>query len=67
MTKQQLIERFAQAQGISRQTAKLIVEEMFRMMTDILVEGDRVEIRGFGSFSMTGTPQGNQRLGSRLK
>ena len=50
MNRQQLIERFAQEQGISQQTAKFIIEGMFRMMTDTLVKGDRVEIRGFGSF-----------------
>ena len=52
MNRQQLIERFAQEQGISQQTAKFIIEGMFQMMTDTLVKGDRVEIREFGSFKV---------------
>ena len=52
MNKQQLIERLAEAEGISRNAAKRVIDLMFQHMTDTLSEGGRVEIRDFGSFSV---------------
>jgi len=50
MTKQQLIDRVAERQGISKQTAKRAVDLIFDGMTEELAGGGRIEIRGFGSF-----------------
>jgi len=53
MTKSELIERlsFADA-GLNKKEAELIVNTIFDSIGDALVSGDRVEIRGFGSFTI---------------
>ena len=57
MTKQQLIDGLAEKEGISKHTAKLIVDIIFQEMTDALARGDRIEIRGFASFSVKHYPK----------
>ena len=52
MTKQQLIDHLAQSKGISRQSAKLVVNVFFQSIADTLIKGGRVEIRDFGIFSV---------------
>lgn len=53
MTKRQLIERLAQkVEGMSAEDAKLVVDTVFQAMTEALIKGDRIEIRGFGSFEI---------------
>lgn len=54
MTKSDLIERVAlKSEGkISRSEAEVIVNTIFESMCEALVEGERIEIRGFGSFSV---------------
>ena len=52
MTKQQLIDRVKNCQGIPKQTAKRAVDLVFESMTKELAKGGRVEIRGFGSFQV---------------
>lgn len=53
MTKSELVEQLAEGQvGINRKEAELIVNTIFDSIGDALVDGDRVEIRGFGSFSV---------------
>ncbi len=50
MTKKKLIERLARQLDISQQKAKQVIDITFQAMADTLIEEDRVEIRGFGSF-----------------
>ena len=50
MTKQQLIDTIAQSNNLSKQTAKLVIETVFDNIVEALSSGDKVEIRGFGSF-----------------
>lgn len=50
MTRSDLIEKLAVEKNISIQVADAIIHEIFASMTDALVSGDRIEIRGFGSF-----------------
>ncbi len=53
MTKRQLIEKLAQKnEGLSAEDAKLVVDTIFQAMTEALAKGDRIEIRGFGSFEI---------------
>lgn len=52
MTKQQLIDRLAERQGIPKQIAKRAVDLIFDGMAEELAGGGRVEIRGFGSFQV---------------
>jgi integration host factor subunit beta len=50
MNKSELIEALAAKKGLSFKKAEEIINTIFDTMTDALVAGDRIEIRGFGSF-----------------
>ena len=50
VTKSQLIEAVAAGGGLTRKRAEQLVNTIFQSMEDALVRGDRIEIRGFGSF-----------------
>ena len=50
MNKLELISTLKSEAGISKAEAAEVVQIFFDSMTDALVEGDRVEIRGFCSF-----------------
>ena len=52
MNKSDLVNRLAEEKGVPPSTAKEIVDMFFDDMTQSLIKGDRVEIRGFGSFKM---------------
>ncbi|MGK2960150.1 MAG: integration host factor subunit beta [Candidatus Malihini olakiniferum] len=53
MTKSELIERLARQQShILAKVAEYAVKEMLEQMAATLADGDRIEIRGFGSFSL---------------
>ncbi|MDX9709043.1 MAG: integration host factor subunit beta [Trichloromonas sp.] len=53
MTKSELIERLTTVSGtVNKKEAELIVNTIFDSIGDALVGGDRVEIRGFGSFTV---------------
>lgn len=54
MNKSQLIERIAKDEGISVKNSASIVNVVFDSMSQSLSRGDRVEIRGFGSFKVKG-------------
>lgn len=53
MTKSQLIERLMEAGSeLNKKESELVVNTIFDSICDALIQGDRVEIRGFGSFSI---------------
>ena len=52
MTKSQLIEALARAEGITLKAAETAVNVTFQSMEQALVRSDRLEIRGFGSFKV---------------
>ena len=53
MNKSELIERIVdQQQELSVRDVELAVKTMLEHMTQILAAGDRIEIRGFGSFEI---------------
>ncbi|QEW05692.1 integration host factor subunit beta [Nitrincola iocasae] len=53
MTKSELIERLIeQHPQLSVKDVELAVKTMLDHMTEALSDGDRIEIRGFGSFSL---------------
>jgi integration host factor subunit beta len=54
VTKSQLIEVVAEklGSGFKRRDVEAIVETIFKSMTDALVRDDRIEIRGFGAFTV---------------
>jgi len=52
MTKSDLVEVLASRANLTYAVADKIINEIFDSMTDTLVAGDRIEIRGFGSFEI---------------
>ena len=50
MTKADLIEDVSQAVEMSRKDSEVIVETIFESIIKSLKTGDKIEIRGFGSF-----------------
>ena len=64
MTKADLIENVARAVQMSRKDSEIIVETIFESVVKSLRAGDKVEIRGFGSFR---TRQRQPRIGRNPK
>lgn len=64
MTKAELIEDVSRAAELSRKDAETIVETIFDSIVKSLRSGDKIEIRGFGSFR---TRQRNPRIGRNPK
>lgn len=53
MTKSELVAAVAETHtDLTRKHAELVVNTIFDSMKDALSEGDRIEIRGFGSFQV---------------
>ena len=53
MTKSELIERLAdQARQVPAKELELAIKELLEQMAQTLQKGERIEIRGFGSFSL---------------
>ncbi len=53
MTKSELIEALARRQGhLAYKDVELAVKSLLEQMSQALATGDRIEIRGFGSFSL---------------
>ena len=71
MTKSELIARLAERfPQLVAKDADLSVKMMLDAMSEALAEGDRIEIRGFGSFSLNYRPPRvgrNPKTGSRVE
>jgi integration host factor subunit beta len=71
MTKSELIARLAERfPQLVAKDAELAVKVILDAMTDALSRGDRIEIRGFGSFSLNHRPPRvgrNPRSGERVE
>jgi len=53
MTKSELIDRLVEVRGVlTRKDSEAVVSLVFDAMSDALTSGDKVEIRGFGSFTI---------------
>ena len=50
MNKSQLIIKVGERMGVTQRQAEAIVNVIFDSMADALVQSERIEIRGFGSF-----------------
>ena len=50
MNKSELIDKLVDKSKLPRKRAEQVVNLVFQSMTDALAAGDRIEIRGFGSF-----------------
>jgi integration host factor subunit beta len=51
MNKSELVEKLAERGKITKKRAEQVVNLVFEQMTEALRRGDRIEIRGFGSFT----------------
>lgn len=53
MTKSELVEKIVEANGVlTRKESELVVNLVFDSMSAALTNGEKVEIRGFGSFTI---------------
>ncbi|GFM37779.1 integration host factor subunit beta [Desulfovibrio psychrotolerans] len=52
MNKSELVKMLSEEHNLSNDEAALVVNTFFDSVRDALLEGDRVEIRGFGSFKV---------------
>ncbi len=52
MNKAELTQELVKQGHISQKVAKIVVDTIFEEMKQALVKGERIEIRGFGSFSI---------------
>jgi integration host factor subunit beta len=50
MTKADLVERIAATIELSKKDSEIVVNTVFKSIVDALAQGDKVELRGFGSF-----------------
>lgn len=53
MIKSALVEKVAEkVKNFTKRDVELIMDEIFQSMTDSLAKGEKIEIRGFGSFKV---------------
>ncbi len=64
MTKADLVDRVTTLGDLTRRDAEVIVDTLFESVIGALKSGDKIEIRGFGSFR---TRQRNARTGRNPK
>jgi integration host factor subunit beta len=64
MTKAELIEEVSKVVEMTRKDSEVIVETIFESIVNSLHSGDKIEIRGFGSFR---TRQRQPRIGRNPK
>ena len=70
MNKSQLTEALAKAENITLKKAEMVVNAVFENMADALMQKERIEIRGFGSFkviSYKGYKGRNPKTGDLIK
>lgn len=52
MTKAELIEELSESAAITRKHSEVIVEAVFSSISSALQRGEKIELRGFGSFRL---------------
>lgn len=70
MNKAELIQELVKKSHITQRVAKIVVDAIFEDMKQALVDGKRIEIRGFGSFSIReydGYDGRNPKTGEKVK
>jgi integration host factor subunit beta len=70
MNKSELIEALSKGEDLTKMKDEEVVNLVFSEMTNALVSGDRVEIRGFGSFKVKdydGYKGRNPKTGNQVK
>ena len=69
MIKQDLVQRVVDVTGLPRQRAEQAVDTIFESLKDALTSGDRIELRGFGVFTVRPRKTGigrNPRTGAEV-
>jgi integration host factor subunit beta len=62
VTKSELVQAVARStDALTRKNAEAVVNTIFEAMSAALQQGDRIEIRGFGSFVVRTRPQRSAR------
>ncbi len=64
MVRAEIINQVSQKLGITKRSASVAVNMVFKSISDALANGDKVELRGFGSFTIR---QRNARQGRNPK
>src|SRR4029077_17654447 len=64
MTKADLVEEVAKVTELTRKDSEVIVDTLFESVIKALRDGDKLEVRGFGSFRVR---QRNARVGGNPK
>jgi len=64
MTKAELVERVAESTQLTKKHAEIIVNTVFKSIVDSLKAGEKIELRGFGSFRIR---QRGSRIGRNPK
>ena len=64
MTKTELVEEVARTAVLTRKHSEVIVDAVFSSIIDALHSGDKIELRGFGSFRIR---RRNSRAGRNPK
>ena len=52
MTKAQLVEGVSRVSGLTKKHSEIIVDTVFRTIVEALHRGEKIELRGFGSFRL---------------
>ena len=52
MIKQDLVEQIVMRTGLDRARTEMAVEAMFKAMKQAMIKGERIELRGFGVFTI---------------
>jgi DNA-binding protein HU-beta len=69
MIKLDIINRVADKTGVPKQKAEEVVESLFNAMKEALAKGKRIELRGFGVFTVKPRKKGvgrNPRTGKEV-
>jgi integration host factor subunit beta len=64
MTKAELVEKVSDQIHLTKKQTELVVNTVFQSITDSLSDGNKVELRGFGSFRIR---ERNARVGRNPK
>jgi integration host factor subunit beta len=52
MTKAELVEEVARVATLTKKHSEVIVDTVFQSIVDALQRGEKIELRGFGSFRL---------------
>ena len=69
ITKQALIQEIAKSTGFVRNDIKIVIEQFLDLLAEKLIEGNTIEIRGFGTFACKprkARPARNPRTGETV-